>query len=163
MEVSRDMTQDVKKDKQIKLNETKYSSLLEDMPIGVLKIDSDFNISYLSPYLVRKLGFTMEEVKGEPATDFINERDIDRIKEATVNLLKNKENAFNTFKVKKKNGGSLVLEGTASLKPREDGKGWEFLIVATDATEKLQQQENYNSLFVNINSGVVVYLSLIHI
>ena len=157
LEVSRDMTQDVKKDKQIKLNETKYSSLLEDMPIGVLKIDSDFNISYLSPYLVRKLGFTMEEVKGEPATDFINERDIDRIKEATVNLLKNKENAFNTFKVKKKNGGSLVLEGTASLKPREDGKGWEFLIVATDATEKLQQQENYNSLFVNINSGVVVY------
>ncbi len=164
LEVSRDMTEDVKKDKLLKINEKKYRSLLEDMPVGVLRVDANSNVSYLSPYLSRKLGYELSDVKGKPIIDYIKKEDLGRFQLATVQLLRDKKNVYNTFSVAKNDGTYMVLEGTASLKPLEEGEGWEFLIVVTDATEKSQkdqhikvQQENYNSLFANINSGIIIY------
>ena len=164
LEVSRDMTEDVKKDQLLKFNEKKYRSLLEDMPIGVLKMDTNSNITYLSPYFVKKLGYNLSDVIGKPIIDFIKKEDVGRFQNAAFQLLNDKKNVYNTFSVVKNDGTYMVLEGTASLKPLEEGEGSEFFIVAIDGTEKLQkdqhikvQQENYNSLFANINSGIIIY------
>lgn len=164
LEVSRDITEQIRNNELLRLSEVKYKSLIENIPTAVVKVNVQSNVTFISPQVEEILGYTANEIIGNSITDYIVKEDKARFFNDVKVMLETKKNSFNQYRVINKAGDERRIEGTASIQESAEEGGIEFLLVFNDITEHYKAQlllnkteENYISLFDNMRSSIMIY------
>jgi two-component system cell cycle sensor histidine kinase/response regulator CckA len=122
-------------EEELRLTEERSHLLLENISDIVAVVDKEARITYASPSLVRRLGYSLDEVTGRDATMLIHSEDRVRVAELLQTALAD-PGATAAVEVRVRHRDSLwrTLEcHVTNLKDRPVIKG--FLITARDVTE----------------------------
>ena len=155
-----DITERKQAEEELRNNEEKYRSLIENIPDMVWTTDEKWNIVFVSPNAESLLGYTQEEMyqtsSWEAWFDRVHPDDIKRAKAAFGALVEQGKHYDIEYRFKKKDGQWIWLQdrslGTYEREGRRYADG-----LFTDITKRKQVEEDlrenegkYRSLILNI-------------
>ncbi|RBP84461.1 PAS domain S-box-containing protein, partial [Cytobacillus firmus] len=118
--------------------------LLTSNSLGMItSTDSDGNFIYFSPAFLRILGYTPDELLGTTSFGLIHIEDFEKARKNLTHLLNKKESGFDTYRVRKKNGGYIWVE--CICKPLIDSNTnhvKEIISVIRDISERKKAEED---------------------
>jgi len=156
-----DITKRILAEKKLKESEEKYSKLVNQLPIGIYRTDSEGNILFGNIALVKMLGYeNIEELlNANINTFYINAEDrqkqLDELKKSKSNIIYSDE-----FKIKRRDGSTILVKFTDNVVYNENGEIEYFSGILEDLTEQKKTQEKLSRLIENFPG--VVYRSLIN-
>lgn len=110
-----DVTDRVYAENEVKANERRFRSLIENSFDLIVLLDASFHITYRSPSVNRTTGRTDEDTIGTDALTFIHPEDTDKVSKAIQELMRAPgSTAKCLFRYQKKDGTYLWMEGTAT-------------------------------------------------
>ena len=123
-------------------NEKKYRDIIESINEWFWEVDLTGMVTYSSPNVEHVIGYTQDEMIGKPAFDFMNEKEVDRIKK----YFKDKTDCFAPLKdficyEISKSGKTVILESSFTPVYDENGIIKGFRGVSRDVTEKQNTQD----------------------
>ena len=140
--ITRDITDRINADEEIRKNEAKYRSILESIEEGYYETDLAGNLTFFNDSLGRNMGFTAEEMKGRNYKILMDE-------EGARTVFQTFRRVFETGKPEKAFGwtlirkdGSKVLTETSILLIRDsNGNPVGFRGLIRDVSERIQTEE----------------------
>jgi PAS domain S-box-containing protein len=156
-----DISERVKTELKLKESEEKYSSLVNQVPIGIYRTNTEGNILYGNPALVRMLGYeTIDELINVNINSFYVNLE-DRNKQL-ANWKKLQSNIIlsDEFKIKRKDGNIISVRFTDYAVQKESGEIDYFSGILEDITEQNTTEEKLKRLITNFPG--VVYRSLMN-
>jgi PAS domain S-box-containing protein len=161
--VGRDITARKKAEERLAKSELFYRSLIADSLDGMILLDRDATITFASPSVKNVLGYTVEEIKGRSAFDFVHPEDISWALESfTKEVEEQPEIKFIVVRLLKKDGDWLwcMVRGH-NLLSNPEVRG--IVIYFHDdtlrkkATEALKESEQrFRSLIRDLQIGVLL-------
>lgn len=105
--IRNDITHRKTTEKELLDSQTKYKNLVEDINDVLFEVDSQRNISYLSPVIAKFTGFSPDEFINKPYLDLICDEDKEIVKPRFNELFQLNELQPIEYRLKKKNGAFL--------------------------------------------------------
>ncbi len=175
----RDVTLWIEAEGNLKESESKYRTLLENIPHVTWVVDRQRRISYMSPNVEKVLGYTSDEICEKPEEylfERIHPEDKDRLKADWHSLFKYGTNVDSEFRIKSRNGKWILINNRAVNVYMERGVCYAYSLFS-DITEqramekRLKQSEKLEALgqlagglahdFNNQLGGIIGFADLI--
>ncbi|MCK5784853.1 MAG: PAS domain S-box protein, partial [Desulfobacterales bacterium] len=120
-------------EKKAQQQREQYQKLVETMNDGLTIINPELHVTYVNPALCRMFGYSADEIIGQPAIDFLDEKNQEKLETKVMNWLDLDRHIFEIDWTAK--DGSLIST-IVSPKPIHDENGdFEgFLGIVTDVT-----------------------------
>ena len=99
-----DVTENVKKDEIVRINEEKYRRVLENLDLGIIEVDLNNKITKAYPGFCRLTGYSPQELIGKSALDVLVFEDDKEFLLKQTQRRKIGETDVYEFKIKQKNG-----------------------------------------------------------
>ncbi len=140
--ITRDITDRITADEEIRKNEAKYRSILESIEEGYYETDLAGNLTFFNDSLGRNMGFTAEEMKGRSYRIFMDE-------DGARTVFQTFKRVFETGKAEKafgwelirKDGSRVLTEASILLIRDSNGKPVGFRGLIRDVSERIQAEE----------------------
>ncbi|MDH3211405.1 MAG: PAS domain S-box protein, partial [Myxococcales bacterium] len=116
------------------LDPKRYAEVLENMRAMVGEIDSEGVMTYVSPTVSEILGYSVEEVVGQPAFDWIHPEDLATTAQFLAEAGARERGARSVYRARHKAGHWVWLEGTTSTYRDADGSV-RIVALSRDVTE----------------------------
>jgi PAS domain S-box-containing protein len=154
-----------KADEKLRESEEKYRLIAENIDDTVWLMDMGLNTTFISPSVVRKRGYTLEEIQAMPLAENTTPSCFEAVmkvvaEEMTPEKLADPENDINVnleLELTRKNGTTYWSDNTFRLIHDGDGKPIGILGVGRDITERknaegalAQSQKNFSTFFNTI-------------
>ncbi|MBX2975420.1 MAG: PAS domain S-box protein [Ignavibacteriaceae bacterium] len=109
--IATDISNEYKIKQQLILSEDKFRNIVHGLNDGIVIIDANATLTYVSPSCEKIFGYTPDEMIGKNAFSFMNEDDVEFMKSELITII-NKENdgVPTLFRAKKKNGASIYVD-----------------------------------------------------
>lgn len=154
-----------KADEKLRESEEKYRLIAENIDDTIWLMDMDLNTTFISPSVVRKRGFALEEIQAMTLAEHTTPSSLEAVmnlmaEELTPEKLAHPEHDKNidvTLEFTRKDGTAYWSDNTFRLIRDEDGKPIGILGVGRDVTERkmaeealAQSQRNFATFFNTI-------------
>ncbi|MBU3089057.1 PAS domain-containing sensor histidine kinase [Clostridium gasigenes] len=168
----RDITEDYKRNREIKINENKFITMTESIKDIIYTLDLDGNITYVNTMVEQVVGYSKEELIGEKYNILLDE-----IQESTYNFLKNnyKDSAFMEHDVVCKDKSIIVMESVVSRIYTDNNELVGHVIVSRDISYrnefeylklKYNEMKAYdkirNEFFANLSHEIRTPINIIY-
>lgn len=155
IEYVRDITDKKRGELKLVNSEKKYREFTDALPQTVFEADTSGKITFINSMVVGQFGYTKKEVIGKmKITQFIEADQLDLAKRLFAERLGGKPMTYTVFRVKKKDGGNLLVNIYTSIIKDDNNKPIGLRGVVVDVTdqqknaEKLKESETkYQTLF----------------
>jgi len=105
-------------------SERRFRALVEHSADGIALVSAEAVVTYASPSVTRILGFTPEELAGRNGFELVHPEDLALAQETSARLVREPGAARSVgIRVRHKDGGWRILEGTASSLLRDPSVG----------------------------------------
>ena len=166
-EQNRLLIEENNRNKNIQLNEAKNMyRLLADNTVDLVCLHNlDTTFEYISPSILKLMGYTPEELIGELPMNFVHPKDLELIQHSFTSFITEEEdeNAYVEARFKNKKGDYVWFEIKASI-VKENGKPISFQTSARNITQQkevqyamkkaLAQERELNELRTNLVSTI---------
>jgi PAS domain S-box-containing protein len=150
----------------LRFSEERYRTLFRDNPTMIVTLDTDLTMLSVNPVCASQLGYTIDELEGQPVLRLFHEEDHPAvIKQLRMCLQKIDQVHRWQFRKVRKDGSPLWVEETAQAV--YDLKGaLNLLVVCQDITERkrteeaLRESENKFSKVFQVTPSILVITSL---
>lgn len=149
-------------EQKLKTSEEKYRRIVETANEGIWVLDASFNTTYVNIKTAEMLGYSLDEMLGKPASDFMFPQELtDHYNQMTIR--RNKKGAAYERRYRKKEGGEawMMVSATPLLDKKGNFEG--SFAMLTDITERkryeheLQEsEERYRAVIDNLHLGISV-------
>ena len=154
--VWRDITEEKKAEEALRLNEEKYRLSFENVTDVIYTIDTNLNISSVSPSVKGLLGYKPEDFIGRPVSDLENILKPESFQQAIADtslILKGETIPATVYQFIAKDG--TIKYGEVSGSPlMHDGKIMGIISVARDITERKQAEEKLQQTLDSLRNSV---------
>lgn len=162
----RDVTERVKAEENLHLSEQRYRTILEDIHEGYFEVDLAGNFTFFNDTLMRVSGYSREELMGMNNRQYTEEEELKKVYQAYHKIyLTGEPNKDLVWKIIRKDGVAIYIEGSISLLKDSSGKPIGFRGIARDITErifmekKLHEEENRFRILAEQSSDIIVILN----
>ena len=162
----RDITERKKAEEQLHLSEQRYRTILEDIQEGYFEVDLNGNFTFFNDTLLRVIGYSREELMGMNNRQYTEEEELKKVYQAYHKIyLTGEPNKDLVWKIIRKDGVAIYIEGSISLLKDSSGKPIGFRGIARDITErifmekKLHEEENRFRILAEQSSDIIVILN----
>jgi PAS domain S-box-containing protein len=140
--ISRDISEHIKLEEELKKNREMYKSLYENAPIGIYEIDFQTKkVKNPNDYMCRFLGYTKDEMEKLSAMSILTRKSqLKFLKRIALMKIGKKVSNIERFTVKTKAGKKIEAEIQAKY-IRKNGRIIGAKVVAQNISEKLQYEE----------------------
>ncbi len=143
LEISRDLSELMKKEDELSGKERELSSIIENTPTAIAKVNLKGEIIFISNRTKEILGYKdSNKLIGKKFSNFIDKSDHKKLLRGITSLLKGKKEIHQTYKAIHKTKGQIIIDGIASITRNSKGEPVEFLLAFNDVTEKVKAQED---------------------
>jgi PAS domain S-box-containing protein len=146
---------------KLKENETRFTRLMEKMPVGEFDVDLQGNVIFASDVGCLVLGYPREELLGQPFFKFIAPEDRSRCIATSQNVMAGKPTGDNEFTFIRKDGSpiSTFVQSAPFRNSQGEVGGLSGIVVKISRDKSIDaamraSEEKYRSLINNINLGV---------
>ena len=139
--VFQDITDQIQTLQAVEESEARYRLLAENAIDLVMEIDAVGCLTYVSPAVSLIIGFTAEEVVGQPAMRFIHRDDRERVFQEFSLALERPKGWRIEYRLKRKDGGSVWIEGRPTVVCDEQGVPTGLTDVIRDISERKAAEE----------------------
>ena len=132
--------------KKMEQQEESCNDQRSNLPLPYESIDPDFNIRIVNPAWCEMLGYELDEVIGQPISNFLFQDSMEKLQASFSNYVRNGGIDHDTYSVKHNNGSRVDVEVFSRF---EYGLNGEFLYtnsILTNLTQKKQANEHISSL-----------------
>jgi PAS domain S-box-containing protein len=161
--ISTDITKKRMVDEQLKVNEKRFRSLIENSEDIIMLMGVDRLVTYISPSFTKILGYTEEEILGKRPIQFTHPDYTEATLKVSGEALANPGKKLTySSKVKKKNGDYIFVEGTVINQLHIEGVNAlvnNFIDVTPQhiaRQELLASQRRFKALVENSGDAVVI-------
>jgi PAS domain S-box-containing protein len=139
--VIEDITERKLAEEALRFSEARYRALHRDNPTMIATIDADLTILSVNPTCASQLGYSIDELEGQPVLALFHEDDRPAVTEQLRMCLRNSDQVYRwQFRKVRKDGGLLWVEELAQTVYDLNGAP-NVLIVCQDITERKQAEE----------------------
>lgn len=162
--VTRDITERKQTEDALRYSEARYRALFRDNPAMIVTLDAAWTILSVNPTCASQLGYTIEELEGQPTLKVFYEDDRPAVAEQLRICLQNPGQVHRwQFRKVRRDGAMLWVEEVAQVIHDLTGVP-NILVVCQDITERKRTEEEREQLLTqldavleNINEGVVIF------
>jgi len=129
----------VEANESIRKSEEKYRLLVENLNDVIFNLDTQGNITYISPVAESIFGYRSEEILGKPFSVFVYDDDLPGLMTSLEETIGGEFNPYD-FRASDK-GGSIHYVRTSSRPIEKNGRHVGMTGVLTDITEKRKMEE----------------------
>jgi len=149
-------------EKALKKREEQYQDLYDHAPDMYFSIKPDGTMTSVNQYGAEYLGYSKEELIGEPVWKIVHNDNLKRVKKQISEIFskKLKKSALEFHKVRK-DGSTIWVQGRTQLIFDEDGEPKELRVICRDISERekaekalRESEKQYRTLQSNIPVGV---------
>ncbi|MCK9209692.1 MAG: PAS domain S-box protein [Ignavibacteriaceae bacterium] len=163
----RDITERQMMEEALRVSEERYRLIAENTADSIAVFDMDLNYTYLSPSVIKLLGYTPDELMALGIKKILTPNSIQLIQQNYAEELEleksgktdpNRSRLILTEQIRK-DGVKIWVEGTVSFIRNEDGKAIGILAISRDITERKHVEEELRKLSRAIEqspAGVVI-------
>jgi PAS domain S-box-containing protein len=158
--VSSDITARKKADLEVRTSEERFKSLYNNTPAMMHSIDAEGKLIRVSDYWLRKMGYSREEVIGQPSINFLTDESRElAIREVLPEFFLRGKIVNQEYNYITKYGKILETLISATSEQDESGKIIRSMAVITDVTYKNKlERENANlAMIANRTSNIVIF------
>ena len=161
------IVQDITVHKQVEMallgiSEEKYQTLVENINDVLMTLDTQGNITYISPVVEQLSHYKVSDLTGKPFTQHIHPDDLPALSDRFTRLLSGQLEPWE-FRILDKDGGVIFVR--TSSRPRyADGQVVGITTLMTDITQRKKIEEmlkgselRYRNLVNNSKNGVAIY------
>ncbi len=141
------------------LSASEYSQMLDSTDEGVVLIQ-DAEIKYVNSAITRLLGYSVEEIKGEPFTILIGPEHLELVAERYMARLQG-EDVPSTYDITLKRKDDTIVSAEIHVSIFEHNNSPASLVMVRDITARLEREKalkenerNLRSLYNSMNEGV---------
>ncbi len=138
--MAKEITDDYLAEEEFKAKHKWYETLTSSMADVVTEIDSYGIIHFASDSCPKVLGYTVEELIGKNAWDFIHNDDIEELKKMSVDKTLEDKTIVTTYRFRKKSGVYVWLETTTRKIPIGAAE-YGFICVSRDVSDRKHVQD----------------------
>ena len=130
--------------KEFDESENKFRSILENIHLFAVMLDSKANISFANKHLIKKTGWKVKELLGKNYFDvFVSKEKRIRSKKRFKEIISSKQLFTNrTNEMFTKNGKRLIIDWNVTAQYDDNGKLINATSIGTDITERLQAESD---------------------
>jgi PAS domain S-box-containing protein len=140
---------------ELSKREEKYRLIAENMADIITVMDLDLNFTYVSPSIIKLLGFTVEEALKYRIDQIMTRESFQRLSNAFAEELRLEEKGtadpdrvrIMELEEYKKDGSIIWVENTASFIRDNDQKPVGILVVSRDITKRKKTEEELSQIF----------------
>ena len=153
MGVSRDISDRIRAEQEIRLSEEKYRAIYDQAYIGIALVATDGD-KYLqaNQRLCDMLGFSAEELCSKSVHDLRIPGDLSRLPNGKDFIRRGFERIIDEHRYRHKNGNEVIVNVTISLVKGEDQRPLYFVYVYEDLTPKRRAEEQIQRQAAKLNS-----------
>jgi PAS domain S-box-containing protein len=160
--VTHDITGRKKVEDALRFSEARYRTLFHDNPTMIVTLAADLTVLTVNPFCASQLGYTTDELEGQPVLKLFHEDDRPAVAEQLRRCLQNPNQVKHwQFRKIRKNGDLLWVEETAQAIYDLSG-ALNILVVCQDITERkhledeLKQTSMQNELILaSAGEGII--------
>ena len=134
-------------------SEAQFRLLAENSSDMISRHDADGVFIYVSPACTVLLGYTPDELKGEPFTTLVHPDDAIQFLEMFVPASKNDSTITIPYRARRKNGEYIWLETTARIFIDQESNQQEIQASSRNITERKQSQEALQQAHTNLQEA----------
>lgn len=150
MVVVRNITDRKKAEEALRSSERKYKQLVDLAQEGIWMIDAKSVTTFANPRLAEMLGYNVEEMVGRPVFDFIDERNVERLRHE-IEIRKTGLKRDLEMEFRRKDGNHICAHlGAVSLLGKE-GEYLGGLAVVTDISDRKRNERALESANQKLN------------
>jgi len=139
--VTRDISDRKRAEDAQRLSEARYRALYDDNPTMIITIDHEFTMLSVNPMCQTQLGYTPEELEGQPVLKLFHQEDGPAVTEQLQMCFQNPNKVFcRQFRKVSKKGSVLWVEETAHA-VYDTNSSLNVLVVCHDITERKRTEE----------------------
>ncbi|MDZ7689593.1 MAG: PAS domain S-box protein [Balneolaceae bacterium] len=112
--LAKDVTEQVKAERELKLSEQKFKALVQEGTDMISVLDSDGFFNYTSPNFQEITGWSTGELHRKNAFDFIHSDDLQQVKQVFEQVIKEGKGKTEPFRFQHKEGHWLWIESNGS-------------------------------------------------
>ncbi|MEP6850817.1 MAG: PAS domain S-box protein [Acidobacteriota bacterium] len=153
-----DVTEKLRIEAQIRESESRYRTLFDYAPDGILIADTESQYTDANASICRMLGYPREELIGLGAKDILVETEVEHINVA-LEVLKNRSDHQREWRFKRKDGTTFPAEVIATMMP--DGN---LMAVVRDVSERKESEEKvrasakrFRALIENSSDAIALF------
>jgi PAS domain S-box-containing protein len=153
MGVSRDITDSMRAEKELRLSEEKYRAIYNQAYIGIALVDTETD-GYLdvNQRLSDMLGYSPEELRQKTVHDLRLPGDLSRLPSGKDFIIRGFERIIDEHRYRHKNGNDVIVNVTISLVRSEDQRPLYFVYVYEDLTPKRRAEEQIRLQAAKLNA-----------
>ncbi|MDT4967210.1 MAG: hypothetical protein QOJ64_1947, partial [Acidobacteriota bacterium] len=133
--IARDVTERKKADAMLRESEEKYRSIVETANEGIWLIDTEARTTFVNEQMAAMLGYTVAEMLGRPAFDFIFAADVASAEEK-LELRRQDISETGEFRLRRKDGSAIVTLYNSRPTKNPAGEVVGSLSMVIDITER---------------------------
>ena len=126
--------------REVKANEQRWRSLLENVELAVVGLDVQGHVNYVNPFLSRLAGHGPEQMVGRPFLDFLPGRERDHFQRRLAQGISSGPRPHSQWTLCCADGAERILSWSAVRLVDSEGVVTGILALGADITERLQAQ-----------------------
>jgi len=162
LEIARDLSELMRKEEELSKKERELSSIIENTPTAIAKVNLKGEITYISNRTKEVFGLSnSKDFIGQKLSNFIDPSDHKKLLKGITTLLKGEKEIHESYKAKHKTKGAIIIDGIASITRNSKGEPLEFLLAFNDVTEKVEaiealtdRENQYRSIVESSPTGI---------
>ncbi|MBC7606064.1 MAG: PAS domain S-box protein [Burkholderiales bacterium] len=142
--------------------QNQYRNIIEAATDLIYEVNEQGEITYASPFTIKTLGYTREEILGQHYTSFIQKDYKERVQEHYSNTIDETENYIDlVFPLVKKNNEMLWISQKVTLKKGESEANIGYFVFARDVTliKNLEAEHYARAQKVRIHNATIKQLT----
>jgi diguanylate cyclase (GGDEF)-like protein/PAS domain S-box-containing protein len=139
--IIRDITEQVRVEKQLREQDEKYELITENMKDLVSIVYPSGEFDFVSPSHKNVLGYKISDLIGSQAFDLVHPDDYERLINDFKKILKTKETVMAVYRLQHKNGYYIAMESKGSPILDQENNIKRILISSRDVSERIEKEK----------------------